>query len=201
MSIVQENRLWISPEEYLEGEKQATLKHEYVEGRVFAMAGANANHDLIAGNIYGLLWQQLHGRKCRVFSSDMKVKIPPTLPNCELTYYYPDVQVACKPENEFDEYFREYPAVIFEVLSPSTSSTDEREKRAAYLRIDSLEHYCIVAQEKMEVTVYRRAGRNWEIMRWTQPGDVVILGAIDCELTLGQIYERVTWKRASGTAA
>jgi Uma2 family endonuclease len=131
----------------------------------------------------------------------MKVKLPPTLPNSELTFYYPDVQVACSPEKEKNDYFREYPAVIFEVLSPSTSPTDEREKRAAYLRIDSLEHYCIVAQEKMEVTVYRRRGRNWEIMRWTQPDDVVILGGIECELTLGQIYERVSWNAAgAGTA-
>ncbi|HEX8296388.1 MAG TPA: Uma2 family endonuclease [Chthoniobacteraceae bacterium] len=197
MSVARESLLWIGPEEYLEAEKVADVKHEYVEGRVFAMSAASVDHERISGNLRGELHHQLRGKKCEPFGSDMKVKIPPTLPNCELTYYYPDVQVACQPEMERDAYFREYPAVIFEVISPSTKATDLREKRAAYLRIDSLQHYCIVEQERMEVTVYRRVGRNWEIMRWTQPEDVIYLGGIGCELTLEQIYERVSWRSAA----
>jgi Uma2 family endonuclease len=193
MSELRESDLWISPEDYLEGEKLAEVKHEYVEGRVFAMAGASADHGIIALNIGSELRAQLRGKRCQSFIADMKVRIPPTLPNCELTFYYPDVVVACEPEREPDEYVREFPAVVVEVLSPSNRATDLREKRAAYLRIDSLEHYLIVEQDRTEVTVYRRKGRNWEIMRWNQPEDVIYLGGIGCELTLAQIYEGVSW--------
>jgi Uma2 family endonuclease len=164
MTALREDELWISPEAYLEGEKVAPIKYEYVEGRVFAMAGASADHNIIAGNIFAELRAQLRGKRCTPFISDMKVKIPPIGPNYELTFYYPDVVVACG-EKEPDPYYREEPEVIFEVLSPSTASTDLREKRAAYLRIPSIEGFITMAQEQMEAIVYRRAGRNFEMMR------------------------------------
>ena len=197
MTALREEELWISPEDYLEGEKLSPVKHEYVEGRVFAMAGASDDHGIIAGNIFGHLWNQLRGKKCESFAADMKVRIPPGLPNNELSFYYPDVVVACQPENEPNRYVREFPALVVEVLSPSNRATDLREKRAAYLRIDSLEYCLLVEQDRMEVTVYRRAGRNWEIMRWRKPEDVIHLGGIECELTLAQIYERVTFASAA----
>jgi len=131
MTALREEELWISPDEYLEGEKLAAVKHEYVEGRVFAMAGASDVHGLIAGNIFGELRNQLRGKKCEIFTSDMKVRIPPGLPNQELSFYYPDVVVACEPEKEPDPFFRKYPSLIAEVLSPSTRATDLREKAGA----------------------------------------------------------------------
>ncbi len=197
MTALREEALWISPEEYLEGEKLSPIKHEYVEGRVFAMAGASADHGLIAANILAELHNQLRGKKCQTFASDMKVQIPPMMPNHEITFYYPDVVVACEPEKELDPFYRDFPSAIFEVLSPSTQTLDLREKRINYLKIESLEYYCIVAQDRMEVTVYRRKSANWEIMQWRQPEDVIYLGAIDCELTLAQIYERVSWNVAA----
>jgi len=196
MIALREEELWISVEDYLEGEKLAPVKHEYVEGRVFAMAGASDMHGIIVGNISANLWNQLRGKKCQTFTADMKVRIPPSLPNEELSFYYPDVVVACEPEKERDPFYREYPSLVCEVLSPSNRATDLREKRAAYLRIDSLEYYLIVEQDRVDVTVYRRTGRNWEIMRWTKPEDVIFLGGIECELTLAQIYERVTFAAA-----
>jgi len=193
MTALREDELWISPEDYLEGEKLATVKHEYVEGRVFAMAGASDKHGLIVTNLSGQLYAQLRGKKCQSFTADMKVRIPAGLPNQELSFYYPDIVVACEPEKEPDAFFRAYPSLIVEVLSPSTRATDLREKRAAYLRIDPLEYFLLVETDRMDVTVYRRAGRNWEIMRWKQPDDIIHLGGIECELTLAQIYERVTF--------
>jgi Uma2 family endonuclease len=156
------------------------------------MGGASADHNIIAGNIFAKLHRQLRGKRCTPIISDMKVKIPPADPNYELTFYYPDVVVACG-EKEPNPYYREEPEVIFEVLSPSTADRDSREKRVAYLRIPSIEGFITVAQDKMDVIVYRRRGRNFEMMRWRRPEDTVILGTIDCELTLAHIYEGVSW--------
>jgi Uma2 family endonuclease len=160
------------------------------------MAGASADHGIISLNIAAELRAQLRGKRCTPFISDMKVKIPPIGPNYELTFYYPDVVVACG-ENEPDPFYREEPEVIFEVLSPSTASTDLREKRAAYLRIPSIQGFITVAQDRMDAIVYRRAGRNFEMMRWSRPEDSIILGTIGCELTLAQLYEGVSWPSAS----
>ena len=193
MTALREEELWISPEDYLEGEKLATVKHEYVEGRVFAMAGAGDVHGIIALNVAAELRAQLRRKKCQTFTADMKVRIPPSLPNQKVTFYYPDVVVACDREKEPDAFYRTFPSLVCEVLSPSTRATDLREKRAAYLRIDSLEYYLIVEQDCMDVTVYRRHAGNWEIMRWKHPEDAIHLGGIACELTLAQIYEGVTF--------
>lgn len=192
MSVTAQPRIWVSPEEYLEGEKLADVKHEYVEGEVFAMAGASADHNIIAGNIFGELRTQLRGKGCIPFISDMKVRIPPGFLDA---YYYPDVVVACSPR-EPDPYVREEPAVIFEVLSATTERTDRSEKLAAYLHIPSLQAYVIVAQDRPSVTVRFRAGVNWKIVELTKMDDRVELPGIQCELTLEQIYERVSWRTA-----
>ena len=78
---------WISPEEYLEGERLAEVRHEYVDGRVYAMAGASDDHNRIAGNIFAELRERLRGHRCEPFINDMKVKIPPAFAD---VYYYPD---------------------------------------------------------------------------------------------------------------
>lgn len=190
MTATAKPRVWISPEEYLEGEKITDVKHEYVEGHVFAMAGASADHGRIALNIGAELRTQLRGKPCEAFISDMKVKIPPAFSDA---YYYPDVVVGCSPR-EHDPYVREEPAVIFEVLSATTERTDRSEKVAAYLHIPSLQAYVIVAQDRPSVTVRFRAGVNWKIVELTKMDDRVALPGIQCELTLEQIYERVSWR-------
>ncbi|RYD69642.1 MAG: Uma2 family endonuclease [Verrucomicrobiaceae bacterium] len=192
MSASARAHVWISPEEYLEGEKLADVKHEYVGGDVFAMAGASADHNRIAGNIFAELRAQLRGKPCEAFVSDMKVKIPPFVAEA---YFYPDVVVGCSPR-ERDPYVREEPAVIFEVLSATTERTDRSEKATAYLRIPSLQAYVIVAQDHPSVIVRFRAGVNWKIVEYTKMDDRVELPGIQCELTLEQIYERVSWRNA-----
>ncbi len=190
MTSLAKHNDWISPEEYLAGEQLATVRREYLAGEVYAMAGSSDDHGRIVLNIGSELHRQLRGKKCEAFIADMKVKIPPP----DEAYYYPDVVVACQPQRELNRYLRGHPAVVFEVLSPSTRATDLREKRAAYLRIESLEHYITVEQERMELVVLRRKGRNWERTHCTLPEDRVILSGIECELTLEQIYERVSWQ-------
>src|SRR4051794_40148107 len=100
MTAVSKSSQWISPEEYLEGERSSDIRHEYIDGAVYAMAGASLDHNRIAGNIFGELWNHLRGGPCEVFQNDMKVKVSPE----STLFYYPDAVVACGP-NEIARYF------------------------------------------------------------------------------------------------
>ena len=187
---------WISPEEYLGGERSAEVRHEYVDGRVYAMAGASDDHNRIAGNIFRELGNALRGHRCEPFINDMKVKIPPAFAD---VYYYPDVLVACDPTDNA-RYFRERPAVIIEVLSTETERTDRREKAIAYRQIPTVEAYVLVEQERMAVTILRRAEPGWQSEVIEKRGSILTLPGIGVEIPLERIYERTTvaGARASG---
>jgi Uma2 family endonuclease len=188
MSALIESVGWVGPEEYLAGERNSEIRHEYLDGRVYATPGAGVNHNRIARNILAELTNALRGKKCEPFGSDMKVKIPPTFADA---YYYPDVTVACDP-SESAEYYREHPSVIFEVLSPDTERTDRREKALAYRHIPTLEFYVLVEQERMAITVMRRAEPGWVSEIIEGPGATLKLSNIGVEIPLARIYERTT---------
>ena len=196
MSVTAQPRVWVSPEEYLEGEKLADVKHEYVAGEVYAMAPRNADHIFISGNICAELRSQLRGKRHEAFISDLKVKIPPSVFD---GFYYPDVVVACTPRKP-DTYVLEEPTIIFEVLSPATERTDRAEKTAAYLHIPSLQAYVIVAQDRPSVIVRSRTEAGWNAVELTRMEDRVTLPGIQCELTLEQMHERASWRTAKSTA-
>jgi len=179
---------WISPEEYLEGERLAEVRHEYVDGRVYAMAGASDDHNRIAGNIFAELRERLRGHRCEPFINDMKVKIPPAFAD---VYYYPDVLVACDPTDNA-RYFRERPTVIFEVLSTETERTDRREKAIAYRQIPTVEAYVLIEQERMAATILRRTEPGWRSNLVEGPGSLLKLSDIGVEIPLERIYERTT---------
>src|SRR6266567_2592347 len=111
----------ISVEDYLAGELQSPIKHEYLGGVVYAMAGARNAHNLIASNTLGALFGRLRGRPCRLYNSDTKIRI--RLPT-HTRFYYPDVSVICRPNPPTDT-FQDDPAVLVEVLSRSTRRIDE----------------------------------------------------------------------------
>jgi Uma2 family endonuclease len=186
----------ISPDEYLEGERFAEVRHEYVDGRVYAMAGASDDHNRIAGNIFAELREKLRGHRCEPFINDMKVKIPPAFAD---VYYYPDVFVACDPADSA-RYFRERPTVIIEVLSPETERTDRREKAIAYRQIPTVEAYVLVEQERMAATILRRTEPGWQSDVIEGRGSILQLPGIGVEIPLERIYERTTvaGARASG---
>ncbi len=179
---------WISPDEYLEGERLAEVRHEYVDGRVYAMAGASDDHNRIAGNIFAELRERLRGHRCEPFINDMKVKIPPAFAD---VYYYPDVLVACDPTDNA-RYFRERPTVIFEVLSTETERTDRREKAIAYRQIPTVEAYVLIEQERMAATILRRTEPGWRSNLVEGPGSLLKLSDIGVEIPLERIYERTT---------
>jgi Uma2 family endonuclease len=112
----------ISVEDYLEGEKHSEIKHEYVSGYVYAMAGASDDHNRIVGNLFAALHACLRGKRCEPFGSDMKLKLADSQ-----VFYYPDLMVTCDTADNA-KYFRERPTILFEVLSPETERIDQRGK-------------------------------------------------------------------------
>jgi Uma2 family endonuclease len=196
MSTILKATDWISPDEYLEGERSAEVRHEYVDGRVYAKAGASDDHNRIVGNIFAELHENLRGHRCEPFINDMKVKIPPAFAD---VYYYPDVLVACDPTDNA-RYFRERPTVIIEVLSPETERTDRREKAIAYRQIPTVEAYLLVEQERMAATILRRTEPGWQSDVIEGRGSILKLPGIGVEIPLERIYERtvVAGARASG---
>lgn len=127
----------ISFQNYLENEKRSLIKHEYVEGEIFAMAGTSDMHNFITGDIYAALLIHLRDSKCQPFIGDIKVQVTQNV------YCYPDVLVSCEqsPENP---HFRNNPILVVEVTSKSTDRIDRREKVFLYQQIPSLQEYIVV---------------------------------------------------------
>lgn len=146
----------MSLEEYLEFERSSQVRHEYVGGHVYAMAGGTRRHSRIAGNIFAALRQSARGGPCRVHQSDMQVPTP------DGPWYYPDVVVACGTEPD-DPHIEDAPCFLVEVISPTTETVDRREKLLAYRRIPTLQAYLIVEQDRMEVERHwRDADGQWQ---------------------------------------
>lgn len=186
MSTATQPITFITPDEYLEGERLAEIRHEYVNGHIYAMAGASDDHNRIAGNIFGELRERLRGKRCEPFINDMKVKIPPVFAD---VFYYPDVMLACDPSDNA-KYYRERPTVIFEVLSPETERTDQREKAIAYHAISSLTAYVIVEQDRLALTVQRRTEAGWHPEVLEGRSAILRLPEVGFEISLEHIYER-----------
>src|SRR5712691_11604421 len=160
----------VTVQDYLSGELRSETRHEYFGGSVYAMAVASEEHNAIAGNLFAALHAHLRGKPCRVFFVDMKVRLLITGTDI---FYYPDLMVACDPRDT-DRYFKRHPKVLIEVLSPDTESTDRREKFLSYTGIGTLEEYVLVAQDRREVTVFRRS-QQWQPEILGQPGEALEL--------------------------
>lgn len=177
----------LSVDEYLAGELISPVKHEYVGGVVYAMAGARNVHNLIASNTLVTLGARLRGRRCRPFNSDTKIRI--RLPS-HVRFYYPDLSVICRPNPQTDS-FQDDPAVVVEVVSRATRRIDEGEKKDAYLTMPSLAAYLLVEHESPMVVVFRRGEQGF--VREVHSGlDAVIpLREIEADLPLAEVYDGV----------
>lgn len=181
----------LSEQEYLHGELISEIRHEYVDGEVYAMAGAGEAHNLIALNIAAKLREFARGGPCRVFISDMKLHV-----QTWKAYYYPDIMVTCDPDDSHS-HFKERPSLVVEVLSPGTESTDRREKMLAYRTLTSLKEYVLVASDKRQVERYQRDEHDeWQFTAVDQ-NVVLLLQSIGASLTLDEIYEDVRPDRVS----
>jgi Uma2 family endonuclease len=177
----------VSVEDYLAGEMILPVKHEYIGGVVYAMAGARNAHNVIASNTLVAVGSRLRGRSCRPFNSDTKIRV--RLPT-HVRFYYPDASVICRPNPQTDS-FQDEPAVLFEVLSRRTRRIDEGEKKDAFLTIPSLDVYVLIEQEMAAVVAFRRT-ENGFVREVYQGLDAVLpLREIGVDLPLAEIYESV----------
>jgi Uma2 family endonuclease len=177
----------ISVHDYLAGELASPIKHEYLGGVVYAMAGARNLHNIIASNTLGCMHGRLRGKRCRAYNSDTKIRI--RLPG-QVRFYYPDVSVVCRP-NAPHESFQDDPAVIVEVLSEKTRRIDEGEKKDAYLTIPSLSVYLLVEQEIPAIVAFRRTEHGFVREVYQGVDAMVPLPEIEIELPLAELYESV----------
>jgi Uma2 family endonuclease len=180
MSKAQQKNL-ASKEEYLKTELSSEVKHEYVEGQVFAMAGASPDHSRISGNIFGEFRTHLKQSSCEPYISDMKVKTS--------TGSYPDVLVVCDDNFIDNGHVTQTPTIIVEVLSRSTRKIDERDKLLEYINIPTLKEYAIIEQYCVDVTVYRKSN-DWHSSHYFL-GDDIHFESVDFTLSVEEIYHRV----------
>lgn len=174
----------ISVDDYLEGELLAKNKHEYVDGRVYAMSGAKIRHNRIASRVLVTLGSQLKGSPCEAFNSDTKVRIRSE----QRTYfYYPDAMVVCD-SNPDDNTFQDHPVVIVEVISDSTRRIDEGEKRVNYLSIPSLDTYVLFEQDRRVARVFQRTKDQFTESIYTDLDSVIRLPVIHAQLEFAEIY-------------
>jgi Uma2 family endonuclease len=192
----------ITPEEYLRGERDSEIKHAYVDGEVYAMAGASFAHVQITNYVARALGNRLQERPCDVLTNHLRVKVDDDM------YVYPDVVVVCgEPRVEVVERQETLtnPLVIIEVLSPSTETYDRGRKFARYRGIETLSDYVLIAQDRPGVEHYARlegsGGARWLFRDAAAEGGILRLDSLGCELMLDDIYRRVTFPPdASGDA-
>jgi Uma2 family endonuclease len=173
--------------EYLAHEQASNVKHEYLDGEIYAKAGGTPEQASLAVAVSASLWNQLEGRSCRVFSSDLRVRVAET----GLTTY-PDVSVVCgalERDPESSETILN-PAVIVEILSEGTERYDRGEKFEHYKRVGSLQEYVLVAQSAPKIESWHRQGSSWSHVE-AGAGGRVALRSIFCELVVDEVYQGV----------
>ena len=175
----------LSMEEYLAQEERTQERNEYVAGEVLAMVGTTTLHNQISLNVASTLRGALKGRPCRVFMSDVKLRV-----NSADAFYYPDVFVTCGAANPDKEAkFAVDSQLVIEVPSNSTSSYDRGDKLHAYRKLPSLQEYVLISQDLRRVELYRRGPDvGWTFLTYERD-EVVKLTSVNLELSLATIYE------------
>ena len=194
MSAVPEKRF--SLDDYIARERAATHKSEFYRGEIFAMTGGSLRHNDIAGNIYHALRTLLNGRDCRPYNSDQRIKVEPAG-----LFTYPDVSVICGPPklDARDDAAVTNPRVIFEVLSESTESYDRGKKFDLYRGMVSLVEYILVSQQEPHIERFvRQSDNSWLLTEAKGLDQFVDLAAIECRLSLRDVYDNVPFPPAQG---
>jgi Uma2 family endonuclease len=181
-------RRW-SVDEYLWLERNSLVKHEFVDGIVYALAGGTRAHSRIAMNAGRLLEEALDASACRVFNSDMKVRISPRV------FRYPDLSVSCdtRDDNADDEEldYIGFPTLILETLSDSTAHEDRAEKFAEYRTIPTFREYMLAAADRIAVQVYRRGVDGAWAESTHAAGDELVLESLGVRLPVAALYRKV----------
>jgi len=170
----------MSVSDYLAFEQDSEIRHELVDGYLYAMTGASDRHEEIVANLLAALHQHVQGTGCRVYGSNLKIRVGDD-------FLYPDLFVRCAKERG-DSYFKTDPLLVIEVLSPNTQRYDRGDKRLAYQSLPSLQEYVLVAQDEPSVEMYRRTEAGWEPTIQRGIDGEITLRCIDLMIRLEQVY-------------
>lgn len=187
----------LTPAEYLERERAAEFRSEYVDGEVFAMAGATLNHNLIAMNFGSELRNAFKDRPSVVLGADMKVRV-----DSANACFYPDLSGRGGPLEFFDDRTDIYrnPEFVIEVLSDSTEIWDRSGKFHRYQTLPSLREYVLVSQNAVAVDVFRRHEAGWLYHSLQTLEDILRLDSVECDVPLAEIYRKVAFESGDGIA-
>jgi Uma2 family endonuclease len=189
-------KLVFTAQDYLTWEATQPIKHEFVDGEMFAMAGASESHVTVSGNVFATLRNHLRGTPCRSYIADMKLHV-----EAVDAYFYPDVFVTCSSNDARRKNDKSEPSLIIEVLSPSTAAYDRGLKFAYYRNLQSLHEYVLIDPERYSVEVYRRNDDGLFVLHPYVAGDSVHLASVNLHLGMDSIYEDATPPTDSAEAA
>ena len=179
----------MSVEQYFELEENSPdTRYEYSDGYVYMMSGGSANHAAISGNIYAILRSFLRGSQCRVYNSDMKVRVS------EKQYFHPDVTVSCDPYDRGTAAVIRSPRLVVEVLSPSTEARDRGRKLQCYLACPTIEEYVLVDARSIRIEIYRKEQKKW-VYEAFEDDDEVELTTLNVRFPIEDAYEDVIFDR------
>lgn len=175
----------LTPEQYLELEAKRSSKHEYIDGRAYAMAGTTDTHNAIIGNLFVAARNCLRGSECRAYFTDIKVRLEER--NC---FYYPDLFVTCDPRDRETSTYKRFPRLIIEVLSESTEAFDRGDKFHDYQTLSSLEEYVLVNSKRQQVEIFRRNEQGlWVYRRETAIAETFVLHSLTLSVSFADLHE------------
>jgi Uma2 family endonuclease len=177
----------LSAIDYLAWEAAQPERHEYIDGEVFAMAGAEDRHVTVAGNLYITLRQHLSGSPCRTYMSDMRLHVA-----AANSYFYPDVLVTCSALDQASAMVKTEPRLIVEVLSPTTAAYDRGLKFSHYRTLTSLEEYVLVDLDTRATDCYRKGADGLWVLHPFARGEAVELASVALTVTAAQLFAEVT---------
>jgi len=190
--MLKPDQKYYTPEEYLTLEEAAEYRSEYYQGEIFAMSGGSANHNRIIKNLVIALESNFENKPCEAFITDMRLLVKKNG-----LYTYPDVMAVCD-QLEFAEERDDTltnPTVIVEVLSKSTQDYDRGGKFTLYRAIETFQEYVLIDQHSIHVEYFHKLddGR-WILQEFSNIDDILTITSIDFEISLQQIYQKVTWE-------
>lgn len=176
----------MTAEEFLAWEAGETLRHEFLGGEVFAMAGGEDRHATAAGNLYIALRQHLRGTPCRVYGSDVKLQV-----EAADAFFYPDLMVTRSARDAADRLVKREPVLVVEVLSPSTAGFDRGAKFAAYRTLPSLQEVLLVDVATRSADLYRRGADGLWVLHPSAGSEPVVLASVGLTVTAAALWAEI----------
>ena len=176
----------MTAQDFLAWDAHETLRHEFVRGEVFLMAGAEERHVTTSGNVYSLLRTHLRGKPCRTFMADMKLRVEAA--DC---YFYPDVMVTCSAADATDPLIKREPTLVVEVLSPSTAAYDRGDKFSSYRRLPSLREYLLIDPATRRCDLYRIGADGLWVLHPFERGQALHLASVGLTISAEALWDEV----------